>query len=394
MQYEELKEYTENEDIRFIRLVFFDILGHQKNKAIMPHQLRLALEGGEAFDASAVMGFEKDGHSDLLLMPDSQTMTILPWRPLTGKVARMICDVIQPDGTPFAFDTRSILQTTVKKAAQLGISVNIGTEMEFYLFRLDEAGKKTKEPIDEAGYMDADPDDHGDDIRRDICFALMDMGILPEASHHERGRGQNEVDFQYGSAMKAADDAVTFRWTVRSIAGTSGAWADFSPKPLLDEPGSGMHVNFSITSLDGQDHADAFLAGVLKHAAELTIFFNPGEDGYRRLGRMEAPSTISWGHEDRNVLVRIPAASGSRRRMELRSPDADANPYLVFAMLMEAGLDGVKHNLELPEEKTVLGQLPHSLSEAQHLAEKSAFVQSVLPEGFLSAYISALQEEK
>ncbi|MEE3488193.1 MAG: glutamine synthetase family protein [Bulleidia sp.] len=391
---EELKDYIETEDIKFIRLVFFDILGNQKNKAVMPSQLNLVLKGQESFDGSAVAGFGRSSRSDLLLYPDVSTMAILPWRPLSGKVARLICDVNLPDGTPFAYDTRRILKEACAKAEKKGIHVTFGTEMEFYLFRMDENGKKTYEPIDEAGYMDTDPSDHGDNIRRDICFALLDMGITPEASHHERGRGQNEVDFRYGAALKAADDAVTFRWTVRSIAGTSGAWADFSPKPLINEPGSGMHVNFAVSSDDGEDHTDAFLAGVLSHAREMTYFFNPDEASYRRLGRMEAPMDVSWGYENRDVLVRIPAASDERKRMELRSPDASANPYLVFAMVLEAGLEGVEKDMKLLGEGTSLGKLPQSLREAKDLAEASDFVKHVLPEGFLDAYTKAVEDRK
>lgn len=391
---EELKDYIETEDIKFIRLVFFDILGNQKNKAVMPSQLNLVMKGQESFDGSAVAGFSRGNRSDLLLKPDVSTMAILPWRPLSGKVARLICDVNLPDGTPFAYDTRRILKEACAKAEKRGIHVTFGTEMEFYLFRMDENGKKTYEPIDEAGYMDTDPSDHGDNIRRDICFALLDMGITPEASHHERGRGQNEVDFRYGDALKAADDAVTFRWTVRSIAGTSGAWADFSPKPLINEPGSGMHVNFAVSADDGKDHTDAFLAGVLSHAREMTYFFNPDEASYRRLGRMEAPVDVSWGYENRDVLVRIPAATEERRRMELRSPDASANPYLVFAMVLEAGLDGVAKDMRLPGEGTSLGKLPQSLREAKDLAVESDFVKQVLPEGFLDAYTKAVEDRK
>ena len=246
-------------------------------------------EYGISFDASAVDGYDDGVKSDMFLNPDPDTLTIVPWRPMEGRVARMFCDVTNPDGTLYPKDTRYILKQAIRAAKEAGIYVYFGAEVEFYLFRLDEKGMQTRIPLDNAGYMDIAPDDQGEAIRRDICYALIDMGIHPETSHHEQGPGQNEIDFRYSDALTAADNTSTFKWVVKSLAMMSGMWADFSPKPLPDAPGNGMHINMSVESDDGKDYTEPFMAGILEHIREITLFLNPTKESYERLGDMKAP---------------------------------------------------------------------------------------------------------
>ena len=241
----EVLEYLQAEDVKFVRLAFCDVFGRQKNISVMPGEMPRAFSTGIAFDASAIAGFGGRVRSDLFLHPDPSTLTLLPWRPEHGRVVRMFCDICYPDGTPFENDARAVLKKAVADAAAMGVRFSFGAEMEFYLFRQDENGRPTKIPYDEAGYMDIAPDDRGENVRREICLTLERMGILPESSHHEEGPGQNEIDFRYADALTAADDAVTFRDVVRTVADRNGLWADFSAKPLPDAPGNGFHINIS-----------------------------------------------------------------------------------------------------------------------------------------------------
>ena len=396
--YQETAEYLEEENVKFIRLAFFDAFGRQKNIAIMPGELRRAMEGGISFDASAVSGFAGDYQSDLFLRPDPDTISIVPWRPVDGRVTRMFCDVVNPDGTVNENDTRYLLKKAVRQAEQAGIHINCGTEIEFYVFRRDENGNQTRIPLDQAGYMDIDPEDKGDNIRREICFSLIEMGIIPEASHHEQGPGQNEIDFRYASPLKAADNTSTFKWAVKSIADSTGNWADFSPKPLHDHPGNGMHVNFSVKSDDGKDPFSAFMAGILKRIREITLFLNPLRESYERFGKMEAPLYVSWSRENRSQLIRIPAVPVGEPRFELRSADPCANPYLALYLLIEAGLEGIEENLDpgesmdfnlyqaQPGVTAQIQKLPEQLGEAMQLALYSDFVKKYVPEKILAAY--------
>ena len=396
--YQEVLEFIEQEDVKFIRLAFFDVLGRQKNISVMPDELPRAFEEGISFDASAIAGFGDEVNSDLFLHPDPSTLSILPWRPAHGRVVRMYCDICYPDGRPFEKDCRLILKQAVETAAKKGLTVNFGPEMEFYLFKTDENGNATKEPFDNAGYMDIAPEDKGENIRREICFTLLDMDIQPEASHHEEGPGQNEIDFRYSGALAAADNTATFRWVVKTIAMQNGVYADFSPKPLPNEAGSGMHINISLESADGADHAKAFLAGILEHIEEITLFLNPTEQSYQRLGEKKAPRFVVWSPENRSQLVRIPAVKQSRRRIELRSPDPEANPYIAFALLIYAGLDGIEKGLTPPDPLNInlykadqaitehLRALPDSFAEACAKASASAFVRSILPQAYLETY--------
>ena len=393
--YEELMNFIDEEDVKFIRLAFSDINGKQKNISIMPGELERAFRDGISFDASAVPGFAKEIKSDLFLFPDSSTLSILPWRPTHGRVVRMFCDIKYPDDRPFVEDSRYILKQAVAKAKKMGIRCYFGSEFEFYLFKTDEEGNSTAVPFDRAGYMDIAPEDKGENIRREICFMLVDMGIKPESSHHEEGYGQNEIDFRYSDALSAADNAATFKTVVCTVAMRNGLYADFSPKPMADDSGNGMHINMSIKSDDGKDYTEQFMAGIMTHIGEMTVFLNPVEESYHRLGEKKAPKYITWSKENRSQLIRIPAAKGEFKRIELRSPDPEANPYIAYTLLIHAGLDGIKRNLTLPEAMDIdlfnaseevlkdLTSLPQSLEEAWEKAVTSEFIREILPSNYL-----------
>ncbi len=385
--YDEVLTYCREEDVKFIRLAFCDFLGRQKNVAIMPDELARAFEHGISIDASAIAGFGDEAKSDLLLFPDPSTLSVLPWRPSHGRVVRMFCDIRHPDGAPFRRDSRLLLKKAVAAAKEEGISCYFGAEIEFYLFQTDENGRPTKIPFDQAGYMDIAPDDKGENVRRDICLTLESMGIRPESSHHEEGPGQNEIDFRYSDALSAADNAVTFQAVVKTIAMQNGLCACFTPKPLEHQSGNGLHINISIKSLGGRADRDAFMAGVLCHIREITAFLNPVEESYRRLGERKAPRYVTWSRQNRSPLIRIPAAKGEYERFELRSPDPCANPYIAYALLIYAGLDGVRRQLPLcppvddnlftagPAVTEVLEQLPSTLEQARQLAEGSELIR-------------------
>lgn len=392
---EDVFEYVQQEDVKFIRLAFCDVTGRQKNISIMPEELERAFSNGISFDASAIAGFGGPVGSDLFLHPIPSTLNVLPWRPSRGKVVKMFCHICHPDGTPFAMDSRRILSQAIQAAADLGCQVRFGSEFEFYLFKTDENGSPTDQPFDNAGYMDVAPEDKGENIRREICLNLQDMGIQPESSHHEEGPGQNEIDFRYSDAMSAADNAMHFKTVVKTAALRNGLYADFSPKPIYGQAGNGMHINMSVKSNDGRDYTEPFLAGVLAHVREITAFLNPTENSYRRLGEHKAPRFITWSPENRSQLVRIPAAKGEYQRIELRSPDPMVNPYLAYALLIHAGLDGIRRNLSAPQPvnenlytadvslTSRLEQLPSTLEEAKQIARSSAFVAAILPRQML-----------
>ena len=334
----EVMQYVSEEDVKFIRLAFCDVFGKQKNISIMPDELKRAFEYGIAIDASSVAGFGGEVHSDLLLHPDPSTIAVLPWRPEHGRVVRMFCDISLPDGRDFEADGRKILENAVKDAEKKGIEFFFGSEMEFYLFNRDERGEPTREPYDRAGYMDIAPEDKGENVRREICLTLEQMGIKPESSHHEEGPGQNEIDFRYSSPITAADHAVTFRAVVNTIAARNGLFADFSPKPISDKAGNGMHINISAKESSGKDVLPFVIAGIMNRIRDITVFLNPCEKSFERLGKNKAPKYISWCTENRSQLIRIPAAEKEYRRAELRSPDPMCNPYLAFALIIPAGL--------------------------------------------------------
>ena len=381
----EVLEFVKEEDVKFIRLAFFDTTGKQKNISIMADQLNRAFVEGISFDASAITGFKTPEHSDLFLHPDPSTLAVLPWRPNTGKVVRMFCNIRYPDGTPFEKDCRALLQNAIKKAKEeCNISFSVGAEVEFYLFKLDENGNPTKTPFDNGGYMDIAPEDKGENIRREICFTLEQMGITPEASHHEEGPGQNEIDFHYSDPLTCADNTATFKWIVRTRAASNGLYADFSPKPLENEAGSGMHINFSCSDESKLPNA---LAGILKHISEITYYLNHTENSYNRLGNFKAPKYICWGNGNRSALIRVPA-SKAMNRIEVRSGDPECNPYVVISLLIHAAIDGIKNNLQpsapvegnLFDENNAKGipTLPDTLDSAREIAYSSSFIKSIL----------------
>ena len=395
---EEVLQYVAEEDVKFIRLAFCDVFGRQKNISIMPDELDRAFTYGIAFDASAIAGFGDEAHSDLFLHPDPETLTWLPWRPEHGKVVRMFCRITYPDGKPFECDTRSLLKKAVDDAAAAGYTFYFGAEQEFYLFELDEKNQPTRTPYDRAGYMDIAPEDKGENVRREICLTLEQMGIRPESSHHEEGPGQNEIDFRYAEALTAADNVMTFQTVVRTVARRNGLFADFSPKPLPDEPGNGFHINMSVRPDDSSQKLAHMIAGVLDRVIPMTVFLDPAEDSYRRLGRRKAPRYVSWSAENRSQLVRVPAALHEFRRAELRSPDPSANPYIAFALLIWAGLDGIRKQAELPrpvdinlfkadaEAVSALVRLPETLAAAKAAAKNDGFIKTYIPKKIADIY--------
>lgn len=394
---QEVMQYIQEEDVKFIRLAFCDIQGRPKNISIMPHELERAFKYGIAIDASAISGFGDEVHSDLFLHPDSATISVLPWRPEHGRVVRMFCTITDQDGNLFAHDTRSILKQAVADAAAAGYTFSFGSELEFYLFKLDEQGEPTHVPYDHATYMDVAPEDKCENVRREICLTLERMGIRPESSHHEQGPGQNEIDFRYSDALSAADNAITFRTVVKTIAASNGLHADFSPKPMADQPGSGFHINMSVKG-GCEEQLQHMMGGILRYAADMTRFLNPTVQSYHRLGLCKAPKYISWSNNNRSMLIRVPAASGEYRRMELRSPDCTANPYIAFALLIWAGLDGLQNKTPLPEKADVnlytadpravshMETLPLSLDAATQKARSSAFIRAHLPESLIDCF--------
>ena len=395
---QEVMQYVQEEDVKFIRLAFCDVFGKQKNISIMPEELPRAFEYGIAIDASAIEGFGDETHSDLLLHPDADTLMPLPWRPEHGRVVRMFCTISYPDGRTFECDSRSILKQAVQDAEKAGFQFFFGAEQEFYLFNLDDNGNPTKEPYDNAGYMDIAPEDKGENIRREVCLTLEQMGIRPESSHHEEGPGQNEIDFRYSSPLAAADNAMTFQMVVKTVARRNGLYADFSPKPLEDKPGNGFHINMSVKSSDNVDNMNFMIAGILAKVAEMTIFLNPLESSYQRFGNNKAPRYISWSRENRSQLVRVPAAVGEYKRAELRSPDPAANTYLAFALMIYASLYGIQNKLELQDPADInlykadadtlakFEHLPENLKSACSLANNSDFIKEHIPGAILEIY--------
>ena len=400
---EEVMQYVQEEDVKFIRLVFCDVFGKPKNISIMPGELKRAFSDGIAFDASAISGFGDETHSDLFLHPEPETLKPLPWRPENGRVVQMFAGITRPDGTPFECDTRNLTKIAMKDAKKAGFEFSFGAEQEFYLFRLDEQGKTAKIPYDEAGYMDIAPDDRGENIRREICLMLEQMGVHPESSHHEEGPGQNEIDFRYSDALSAADNTMVFQRVARTVANLNGLAADFSAKPLENMPGNGFHINMSILPFEDEKDFRHMIAGILENVRAMTAFLNPTENSYRRLGQRKAPGYISWSAENRSQLIRIPAAAGEYRRAELRSPDPSANPYLAFSLMIYAGLDGIGKKLELPEPVNInlfradagilseLQELPVNFDEARNIAAESGFIRTHIPEKILDIYCSRIR---
>lgn len=407
----EILSLVREEDVKFIRLAYCDLYGIQKNMAIMASQLPRAFAQGIPFDASAAAGFSTPEHTDLFLVPDGSTVSILPWRPVHERVMRMMCDIKNPDGTDFSDYTRNLLKTAIARAAACGYIVNVSTECEFYLFKTDAAGEPTMTPHDRGGFDDIAPLDKGENIRREICLALEEMGLRPECSHHERGPGQHEVDFRYADALSAADNFITFKMAVKAIAAQNGLFASFMPKPLADCDGNGLHINLSLSQggrnlfRRGDSHspvAESFIAGILSRAADMTALLNPIPNSYSRLGRFDAPRYVTWSYQNRAQLIRIPPSDDDHVRMELCSADAAVNPYLAFALLIHAGLDGIENGETLAppccRDLTTGGdsrieRLPETLDAALDRLEKSEFIRRVVPASLLGRFLADKREE-
>jgi glutamine synthetase len=394
----EVMSFIKEQDVRFVRLVFCDIFGQIKNISISADELDRAFTTGISFDASAVKGFLQVDESDLLLFPDASTLSILPWRPAQGRVVRFFCSIKRPDGTPFEGDGRSLLAETVQKATLQGYQFGVGPECEFYLFKLDEDGLPTFQPMDRGSYLDVAPLDKGENVRREICLTLEQMGFYTERSHHESGPGQHEIDFKYSSPLEAADNFITFKSVVKTIADRSGLFASFMPKPLAQESGSGLHINLSITQEGKQDRVleQQMTAGILNRINEISLFLNPLMNSYERLGCFEAPRYIGWGRANRSLLIRLPQTSAEYRRIEVRSADPACNPYLAITLLLNAALEGIQNHM-VPEEEYVGSAyqkqhgktLPQSLFDAIELAKNSEFVSSIVPKRLLEYFLEA-----
>ena len=416
---EDILRLVREEDIQFIRMQFTDIFGQMKNVAITASQIEKALDNQIMMDGSSIEGFVRIEESDQYLWPDLDTFAILPWRPQYGKVARLICDVHNPDGTPFVGDPRGVLKRALARAGELGLTFNAGPELEFFLFQTDEDGRPTTKTSDEAGYFDLGPLDHGESTRREICLCLEEMGFEIEASHHEVAAGQHEIDFKYTEALQAADNIMTFKLAVKTLAQKNGLHATFMPKPVCGAAGSGMHVNMSLFR-DGQnafyDPADPrklsllayqFIAGLLDHVQGVCAVTNPLVNSYKRLvPGYEAPCHLAWSTGNRSALIRIPTPREAGTRVELRSPDPSCNPYLAFAVCLAAGLDGIQRRLTPPAESNEnlyaiaadleaqgVRRLPASLEAAIHALEADSVATAALGEHVTNQYVTGKLRE-
>jgi len=417
---DDVKRLARENDVKFIRLQFTDLFGQLKNVAITVDQLDKALDNKCMFDGSSIEGFVRIEESDMYLRPDPDTFVIFPWRPQTGRVARLVCDVYNPDGTPYEGDPRYILKKVLAEAAEMGYTYNVGPECEFFLFRTDADGNPTTTTHDQAGYFDLGPSDGGEDCRRDICLTLEEMGFEIEASHHEVAEGQHEIDFKYGDALATADRILTFKLVVKTIAKRHGLCATFMPKPVFGINGSGMHTNQSLMA-DGKnafyDPSDplqlsataySYIAGIMEHIRGFAAVTNPLVNSYKRLvPGYEAPVYIAWATRNRSPLIRIPAARGAATRVELRSPDPSTNPYLALACMLAAGLDGIRRGLvpPAPTERNIfamspaerdaagIGSLPGSLLEAVEAMKGSDLVRKTLGDAMMEKYLSAKTRE-
>ncbi|MCR5273325.1 MAG: type I glutamate--ammonia ligase [Lachnospiraceae bacterium] len=417
---EDILRFVEEEDVEFIRLQFTDIFGNLKNMAVTSSQLDKILDNRCKFDGSSIEGFLRIEESDMYLHPDLDTFTIFPWRPQQGKVARFICDIYLPDGKPFEGDPRRVLKKAIAHANELGYSFDVGPECEFFLFHTDDEGRPTTITHENGGYFDLGPIDLGENARRDMVLTLEDMGLTVETSHHECAPAQHEIDFRYADALTTADNIMTFKLAVKTIAKRHGLFASFMPKPKSGISGSGMHINMSL-SKDGNNiffdekdknglskEAYYFMGGVLKHVDAMTLITNPIVNSYKRLaGGYEAPVYIAWSKQNRSPLVRIPTAMGESTRIELRSPDPAMNPYLALALLLEAGLDGIKNKIEPGEavtknvydmtdsEREACGikSLPLSLKDAIDIFKDDEFAKNVVGRHITEKYLDAKRNE-
>ncbi len=418
---EDIIRIVKEEEIEFIRMQFTDIFGQLKNVALTASQIEKAVNNLIMFDGSSIEGFVRINESDQYLYPDLDSFTVFPWRPQHGKVARLICDIYNPDGTPFVGDPRGVLKRVLKRAEDMGYdSFCVGPEAEFFLFQTDEEGKPTTQTNDEAGYFDLGPLDHGEGTRREICLALEEMGFEIEASHHEVAAGQHEIDFEYADALKTADNIMTFKLAVKTLAQKNGLHATFMPKPIFGINGSGMHTNMSLFKggknvfydPDGEKQLSkecmSFIAGILQHMQGMAAVTNPLVNSYKRLvPGYEAPCYLSWSASNRSALIRIPATRGQGTRVELRSPDPSCNPYLALAVCLAAGLDGIEKSMTPPAEITEnifkmdaearaaagIDALPGSLEEAIKALEADPLILDALGEHVAENYLEGKNKE-
>ena len=418
---EDIIRMVKEEDIEFVRLQFTDIFGQLKNVAITASQIEKAVNNQIMFDGSSIEGFVRIDESDQYLYPDLDSFVVFPWRPQHGKVARLICDVYNPDGTPFVGDPRGVLKRVLDKARKMGYDTfNVGPEAEFFLFQTDDEGKPTTKTNDEAGYFDLGPLDHGEGTRREICLALEQMGYEIEASHHEVAEGQHEFDFKYAPALECADKIMTFKLAVKTLAQKNGLHATFMPKPIFGINGSGMHTNMSLFR-NGKNafydpngekglsrEAYSFIAGLLAHVKGFAAITNPLVNSYKRLvPGYEAPCYLAWSASNRSALIRIPASRGQSTRVELRSPDPCCNPYLELAVCLAAGLDGIEKGLVPPAEITEnifamdqaardargIDSLPGSLEEAVKAMQEDSLILDALGAHVAENYIEGKRKE-
>jgi glutamine synthetase len=413
-------EMADRANVKFLRLQFTDILGVIKNVEVPDRQFPAALDGQIMFDGSSIEGFVRIEESDMYLRPDLSTFRILPWTQNTGeKVGRLICDIYNPDGTPFAGCPRHALKRAITSAAERGFVMNAGPEAEFFLFQT-RGGDPTTETHDAAGYFDLAPVDLGEDVRRQIVLALEAMGFEVEAAHHEVAAGQHEIDFRYDDVLTTADNVSTFRFIVKNVARENGLHATFMPKPIFGINGSGMHTHQSLLADDGNAFYDPdapwqlsrvclnYIAGLLRHARGFSAITNPLVNSYKRLvPGYEAPTNIAWSEKNRSPLVRVPAARGNATRVELRMPDPSCNPYLAFAVMLRGGLDGIEHDLDPgpPINKNIfkmshrerrhlrIDELPANLNEALDELEKDDVVRDALGHHIFEHFLEAKREE-
>lgn len=416
---EDIKKIIKDNDVKLIELQFVDINGQVKNMGVPVEQIDKVLNNEIMLDGSSIKGFRSIETSDMYFYPDKNSFQILPWTKGTAKSARLICDIYNPDGTPFDGCPRCNLKRVMKEAEKLGFSMNLGPEAEFFLFEKKD-GKITTETHDKAGYYDVGPDDLGENVRADIVAALKDMGFEIEASHHEVADGQHEIDFKYGDILTTADNVVTFRIAVKAIAAQHNLHATFMPKPIFGINGSGMHCNFSLFKagknafLDEKkeyqlsDIALYSIGGVLKHIKSITAITNPTVNSYKRLvPGYEAPVYLAWSLANRSALLRVPAKRGNATRVELRSPDPSCNPYLAFAAILEAALDGIRNKIDPPapvesniyrlttkeRKKQKIDALPGSLAEALENLDRSLVAKAALGDHIYSEFLSAKKKE-
>ena len=417
---EDILQLVEEEDVAFIRLQFTDIFGMMKNMAVTVSQLEKALDNRCMFDVSSVEGLSCEEDSDMYLYPDPRTFEIFPWRPQQGKVARLICDVYRPDGTPYEVDPRYVLKKAIAEAAEEGYTMNVGPECEFFLFHTDDDGLPTTLTHEKAGYFDVGPLDLGENARRDMVLTLEDMGFEITSSHHEIAPAQHEIDFRYDEALVTADNLMTFKMVVKTIAKRHGLHATFMPKPRTETYGSGMHINLSLNrngvnafqSADDKNGLSRegyyFIGGLMKHIKAITCITNPTVNSYKRfVPGYDAPVYIGWSSKTRGPLVRVPSGRGENTRIELRSPDSTANPYLALAVLLMAGLDGIRNKIEprhsidrniqkmtrQQREELKIDELPRTLKDAVDELEKDEFIQQVLGKDLAEKIIRARRKE-